>query len=345
MPGTLSEDSVVIADQKEASQIYNRGNYGYPMSGGGLELDLIEAAFLVETSRLEVTGPGGPKTLEDIFRQASEATPDFDTRYLVYRDLRQRGFVVKIGAGSFDLLVYPRGEQVSGSKPKYGVIVVSERAVAVIDSLFPPKTKSDKETIYAVADEEGDITYYRSWERDPKGDSTINPKGNPKGILMGDKIFVMDAGVAEEFVSSGFYGKDIGGMLQLSIMESEHLSSKGLLKVVSSDGKPTTQTGLEKAGSEMQKGYSLRMLVYSDLRGRGLIPKTGFKYGTHFRAYEKSPDACHARYLVHCMEEGTEVAWPELSRTVRLSGGVKKEILMAIVGSGVRYLELRWFRP
>ncbi|KQM10536.1 hypothetical protein AOA81_02675 [Methanomassiliicoccales archaeon RumEn M2] len=55
MPGELRDDAVVIGDQKEGCQIYNRGNYGYPLSGGGLELDLIEATYLLETGRIRVT--------------------------------------------------------------------------------------------------------------------------------------------------------------------------------------------------------------------------------------------------------------------------------------------------
>ena len=47
MSGELRDDSVIIKSQKESSQLYNRGNHGYPMSGGGLELDLIEALYLL----------------------------------------------------------------------------------------------------------------------------------------------------------------------------------------------------------------------------------------------------------------------------------------------------------
>ena len=54
MAGELKGDVVVIKDQAEGSRLYNRGNYGYPMRGGGLELDLMEAAYLLESKRLEV---------------------------------------------------------------------------------------------------------------------------------------------------------------------------------------------------------------------------------------------------------------------------------------------------
>ncbi|NLL94287.1 MAG: tRNA-intron lyase [Thermoplasmatales archaeon] len=345
MSGRLSGDSVVVDDQREASQVYNRGNFGYPVSGGGIELDLIEAAFLLETGRLEVTRGGSPVGLGDLSAHASLQIEDFDTKYLVYRDLRQRGFVVKPSSGDFHMKVYPRGGQVSDSEPVYGVIAVSERAVAEIGSLFPPRRRGDRKTLYAVADEEGDITYYVSLERDPKGNCRIVPDTNTEGVFLGDRAFVFDAAAAAEYVSAGFYGKDLGGILQLSAMEAHHLCGNGLLALCSADGKPLSLGDIEAVELTTQGDFPLRMRVYSDLRARGLIPKTGFKYGTHFRAYEGHPDTCHAKYLVHCIGDGATVAWPELSRTVRLSGGVKKEILMAVVGDGIRYLELRWFRP
>ena len=37
--------------------------------------------------------------------------------------------------------------------------------------------------------------------------------------------------------------------------------------------------------------------------------------------------------------------WPEISRAVRLSGGVKKEFLFCRIGESVEYLEFKWFKP
>ena len=99
-------------------------------------------------------------------------------------------------------------------------------------------------------------------------------------------------------------------------------------------------------GNSMQDEFRVRYMVFSDLRERGLVVKTGFKYGTHFRVYQSSPDDCHARYLVHAMTDDGLRMWPEISRTVRLSGGVKKEILFGRVRKNdITYLEFKWFKP
>lgn len=49
MPRELVDDTVTVSKQKEASQLYKKGNYGYLLSGGRLELNLAEALYLVES--------------------------------------------------------------------------------------------------------------------------------------------------------------------------------------------------------------------------------------------------------------------------------------------------------
>ena len=88
-------------------------------------------------------------------------------------------------------------------------------------------------------------------------------------------------------------------------------------------------------GNSMQDEFRVRYMVFSDLRERGLVVKTGFKYGTHFRVYQSSPDDCHARYLVHAMTDDGLRMWR-----------VKKEILFGRVRKNdITYLEFKWFKP
>src|SRR5207247_11211937 len=109
MPGELSDDHVLVETPAEASALYNRGYFGTPRSGGALELDLLEAVYLVEADRLEVRRGGRRVSARDLYRAAGAAVPSFEIRYLVYRDLRQRGYVVESREGPVDFRVYPRG--------------------------------------------------------------------------------------------------------------------------------------------------------------------------------------------------------------------------------------------
>ena len=350
MSGELRDDSVIIKSQKESSQLYNRGNHGYPMSGGGLELDLIEALYLLESKRLEVVNEDGPMTFEELFNYSSSIMENFDTIYLVYRDIKSRGFVVKCESGTFDLSVFPRGMKMSNSRPAYMVRAVSERTAFDIATYTGEVSETEnrgKELLYGVVDEEGDVTYYKMSHRDPRGN--IPPKEKTErtqGRLIRDRIFVFDPADSIILRESGFYGKMIENVLQLSLIEACYLVKRKELSVYSSQtGKKMSLSSLKEFGRKTQDEFDLRLRAYADARSRGLVVKTGFKYGTHFRAYEGSPEDCHARYLFHVVDASNKTMWPEISRAVRLSGGVKKEFLFCRIGESVEYLEFKWFRP
>lgn len=350
MAGILVGDCVEVREQSEGSRLYTRGNFGYPRSGGGVDLDLIEAVYLLEGRRLEVLSDGKVMLFEELFRHAAMELEGFDIKYLVYRDLRNRGFVVKFESGDYDISVFPRGKTMSNSRPEFMVRAVSERTAVDISKVVREAndvSERKKKLLYGVVDEEGDLTYYTLSLRDPSGKVYPEPmSAKPVGRLIRDRVFVFDRGDSEALRDYGYYGKSMVEALQLSLIESIHLVGKGRLTVLGQDDQPLGFDDLMTVGESVQNEFRIRYLVYSDMRERGLVVKTGFKYGTHFRVYQSSPDDCHARYLVHAVTENDIRMWPEISRTVRLSGGVKKEILFGLVRKNeVEYLEFKWFKP
>ena len=350
MRGELEGTSVFIRDVREASQTYSKGCFGYPLSGGFLELDLIEAAFLLAHERLDVFDGKKQMTFSDIFEKASRLVDGFDIKYMVYRDLREgRGFIVKPGSGGYDFRVYARGVLPSDAPPAYLVVAASESTptdFGVFSGDAAGAEDMGKKLLYAVADEEGDITYYRMEVVNPHGRYVVRSSDiKASGSLVGDRIFVYDGHDAEGLRREAFYGKEWGGVLQLSIIEGCYLTSKGELSVTDSFGKRLSVDDLKSVGRHTQDGFGYRYKAYADLRAKGLLVKAGFKYGTHFRLYEEDPNDCHARYLVHAVPASTTAVWPEISRIVRLSGGVRKEILFCRVGESIEYLSFKWFKP
>ena len=350
MPGILKDSSVVITDQKESSQIYNKGNFGYPMSGGALELDLIEATFLLETGRLEVLRDGKNMTFGSLFTYSSSASEGFDIRYMVYRDIRQRGFVVKTETGDIDLSVFPRGKTLSSARPKYMVKAVSERTAFSTDAfieLAEAAASKGKELLFAIVDEEGDVTYYIVSKRGISGSTMLSDnKIKAECKLIRDMVFIFDADAATAVYSNGAFGKMNDSVLQLSLIETCYLMSKNIISTVSSEnGKKMKAQDMMKFGRSAQDEFDLRFKAFSDMRDSGLVVKTGFKYGTHFRVYEGHPDACHAKFLVHSVDGPRTLMWPEISRAVRLAHGVKKEMLFCRVKDKAEYLEFKRFRP
>ena len=350
MAGVLKENSVVIDDKKESSQIYNKGNFGYPLSGGSLELDLTEATFLLETGRLEVLQNGKNVTFESLFSYSSSETEGFGIRYMVYRDIRQRGFVVKTESSGLDLSVFPRGKTLSNSRPKYLVKTVSERTAFSLDAfmkLAEEASAKNKELLFGIVDEEGDMTYYIVSKRKLSGSVHSSGDGvKAEGRMIKDMVFIFDEAQSSSIRNDGAFGKTVGNVLQLSLIETCYLMSKGMISsVVTENGKKMKLNDMMRSGRNAQDEFDLRFKAFSDMRDNGLVVKTGFKYGTHFRVYENDPDTCHARYLIHSVDDSRILMWPEISRAVRLAHGVKKEILFCRVKDEAEYLEFKRFRP
>ena len=350
MPGELRGDRVTVDDAAEASTLYNRGYFGTPRPGGGLELSLMEAVYLVEAGRLEVREGARSVSLQDLFRSAGALEEQFEIRYLVYRDLRQRGYVVEPQDGPVDFHVLPRGGAPRKTPSRYWVRAISERAVFDLAELLQRAEEAAsvrKSLLLGIVDEESDLTYYSVREASPRGHRA--PPRLPERVqvhFLGDRAVVLDEAPAARLHEAGFFGKIVGRRLQLSLLETAYLLEAGLIDVRNAEtDRPVGLARLMREAKAVQPDFELRLRAYRDLTERGVISKTGFKYGAHFRAYEGDPDVHHAKYLVHVVPKGHRGAWPEISRAVRLAHGVKKQILFGEVGVDVRYVKLERVRP
>lgn len=145
-------------------------------------------------------------------------------------------------------------------------------------------------------------------------------------LLDKDRAIVLDEKEAHRLWNKGSFGELREGKLQLSLLESLFLMETGKLKTDKSF-KALFEECSAKYGSFLPM-YN----VYKDLRSRGYIVKTGFKFGTHFRLYERGmrPGEGHSDFLVHVIPEEYKFELQDLSRAVRLSHSVKKKIWYAI---------------
>ena len=351
MSGKLVGSQVIVEDQAEASQIHNKGYYGVPQTGGILKLDIMEAIYLVESARLDVLSEGEAKSATELLRLAHRGSEGFEIRYLVYRELRQRGYIVKLGQPPLDFRVFPRGGSPTKTPSKWWVSAISERSTFDLGELLvnlDHTTDVRKKLLLAVVDEESDVTYYDVRRMVPKGRvSAVDLSAPAEALLMGDRVLVNDESGAKALHGGHFFGKTVGPLLQLSLIEAAFLVELGALKLKDAKtSRPVVLASLKKRAREIQPDFDLRLSAFKDMKGKGLVVKTGFKYGSHFRAYEGDPGKQHARYLVHAVPEKYTTMWPEVSRAVRLAHGVKKEILLGRVSEkDVEYVSLSRYRP
>ena len=322
-------DAVLVPDETEANTIHNKGAFGVPQSGGSLLLDLVEALYLVEHNRLDVQGHDAASLL----RHASRREEEFEIRYVVYRDLRARSFVVK-PSGQFDWNVYPRGALPGRTPSSHLVRCVSERG-----SLDPQGVVAEiaraarlhKKLLLAVVDEEGDLTYYEATTEEIRSDARAVPDVHAHAHVLADRVVVLHPDEGKALFGEGYFGRDVGLGLQLSLPEALYLSEEGRLDVREADGETRVLAeALAARARRLEPDFDLRHALYRHLRGQGVVVKTGFKYGTHFRAYLGPPDEEHAPYLVHAVARGRALPWAEVAGFVRLAHGVRKRLFFAV---------------
>ncbi|MEM4700149.1 MAG: tRNA-intron lyase [Candidatus Nezhaarchaeales archaeon] len=98
---------VMVWDVRHASKLYREGFYGKFLGvdkpkdvdvGRPLELSLIETLYLVEKARIEVIDVNGrPLTVDELRELGMRYEENFLDQYRVYKDLRERGYVVRPG--------------------------------------------------------------------------------------------------------------------------------------------------------------------------------------------------------------------------------------------------------
>ncbi|MHA2143575.1 MAG: hypothetical protein ACXADF_18585, partial [Candidatus Thorarchaeota archaeon] len=97
---TIFDSEKGYVTEKEADRISQHGFYGNRLDDGRLELEPVELLHLIERKRIIVkTSSGEPVASEDIVNSLLETNPDLWIKYLVFRDLRSRGYAVRQGFG------------------------------------------------------------------------------------------------------------------------------------------------------------------------------------------------------------------------------------------------------
>ncbi len=142
----------------------------------------------------------------------------------------------------------------------------------------------------------------------------------------------------EHIYEPGFYGKDLGDRLELALVEALLLLKRGRIRVFNA-GKEMTFQELFAHSAALDKRFPERYRVYEDLRERGLLVRTGYKFGCDFRVYErgvqlkKGPKSAkeHTKWIVFSVPEDYTCSFQELSRAVRLAHNIRARMLWAVV--------------
>ncbi len=348
MTGKLKDSKVIVEDEKEGNRIYNKGYFGKPLSGGGLELNLLESIYLSEARRLDILDEEENRiSISDIIKYTAEDR--FLVNYPVYKDMRMRGYVVKNASDPVDFRVFPRGGAPGKTQTKYWIRSNAETDTFSINEILRTLKKVEqlkKIFLQGLVDEEGDVTYYKITTIDLNGETPKTSQNDLKGKLYNNKV-IIEGDDSNQLHEQGFYGDLEDDRLNISILEALYLSDINTLDI--EDGFKNqdlrSEQILEK-GIDTQDDFELRYDIYKNLRSKDLVPKTGFKYGAVFRAYEGDPDEHHAEYIVQPITDDYRCSWYEISRAVRVAHSVKKKFLFGIKKDDeIKYVKINRVTP
>mgnify|MGYP000383063129 FL=1 len=158
----LINEKIIVINPKMQNILTERG-FG-ESEKDTLVLDSFEALYLLYNNKLELKKVNKTIIFDELMQQYIQKNDDVLTRFLLYRDLRTKGYVVKDGFGfGSDFRVYERGNY--GLKDaKFIIFAFNEGTQQKLGKLYKnieEITKMGKEPIIAVIERRGEIIYYK----------------------------------------------------------------------------------------------------------------------------------------------------------------------------------------
>lgn len=170
------------------------------------------------------------------------------------------------------------------------------------------------------------------------------------------RAVVWDRAAGQKIFEEEYFGKWREDRLELALVEAMLLLEQGRISVKDGEGHMMTADDFKAFATGKDGRFLNRYAVYKDLRGRGLPTRTGFKFGTDFRVYDRGvkplqrgPKSAkeHTKWIVFAVAEGYTFSFPELSRAVRLAHNIRANMLWGVVSENqeVHYYQVTFFKP
>ena len=160
--GQLISKQTCIYDKAMINELDSKG-FG-EIEGKKMLLVQFETLYLLYTKRLVLVKGNSRIDFDSFMNTCKKSDPEILTKFLIYRDLRNRGYVVKDGFGfGSDFRVYERG-QFGHKGAKFLVFGLNEgqqEKMGKLQKKIDQITHMGKEPIIAVIERRGEIIYYK----------------------------------------------------------------------------------------------------------------------------------------------------------------------------------------
>ncbi|HYF99185.1 MAG TPA: tRNA-intron lyase [Candidatus Saccharimonadales bacterium] len=160
----ISKDGkIFVQEQKHQDQLRNKG-FGEIFNKEYL-LSYLEALFLLQNGKLKILGKNKEYDFSSLMKILIRKDKKLLTKYLIYRDLRSKGYVVKDGFGfGTDFRVYERGDY-NKKTSKYVAIGLNEGTTISAFSfanMVEQVESMGKSAVIAVVERRGEVIYYKT---------------------------------------------------------------------------------------------------------------------------------------------------------------------------------------
>lgn len=162
----LLEGSVVRTENSdEARALFKKNLFGGLLEDNRVQLSPIEAVYLTAKKRIKVVdGKGKTIAVDKLIAKLRRNDRNFWPRYYVFKDLRDRGYIVKTALKfGADFRVYERGVKPGEDHAKWIVYPTSEHERLTWQE-FAARNRvahsTKKNLLVGIVDDEGDVSYW-----------------------------------------------------------------------------------------------------------------------------------------------------------------------------------------
>ena len=126
--------------------------------------------FLLEKGKVEVFSRNKKLSKEELMNKLRRLDKRFQIRYIVFKDLREKGYIVKTALKfGADFRVYDKGKRPGKAHAKW-IVFADHESKRTTWHDFSAKNRvahsTKKKLLLAIVDDESDITYYEvGWIR------------------------------------------------------------------------------------------------------------------------------------------------------------------------------------
>ena len=161
----FSNERVLTESSDNGRELYNQSRFGELLDDGRIHLSLIEALYLSEKKRIIVYDSKNREIGHEILlKKSKKVEPNFWVRYCVYKDIRNRGYIIKTALKfGADFRIYDRGVKPGEDHARWVVFPVHEGS-SLTWYEFSAKNRvahsTKKRLLIGCVDDEGDCTYW-----------------------------------------------------------------------------------------------------------------------------------------------------------------------------------------